>query len=574
MNWKKNYFSYAVWFIYTFITGFCLLALVSTFRLPVWQTAGLSTLIVVLGGPLVLLLHKISFGKSEKDRRIVSIAVEILMVLLIAAAGIFLRVLKFSEAGDSSFYFNLASLEAGKKIPQIAQGAVYFYLQILREVFFFFGNNMTAALVFQTVVQTAAFLVLYFAVRQMTGTLPALIMLALCEFSGYMTESALRLSPDCLYLLFWAVSLIWISSIHGEKTDPIEFIPVGIFTALMGYTDVMGFLLFVFAIAAIFRAKEEKQAKGSKRIAVLVCFFSTVISFLLFELLDSCLSKKSFGSVLKAWLIQYQPERFHMPVTTGSITDSWELYVLLAMLLLGVYSFWWDKKKDRIKGWVCCVVILMAGECFGIFTTEVPVTTYLYLIFSVLAGIGVRECFRRVQPDIAYAVEQEKKPHVMQEMPGVEQEMSGTEHKMPGMEQEMQDVRDADSVEKTSGISSEENIPDKQDGREDRDVSEARNQPDAGMSLQEEKKFREKAVQESEQREESDRVGIVAVSPDTSEGVADSVEEEKTPAVNFIENPLPLPKKHVRRVADFAIGAGANDDYDYIVSDDDDFDID
>ena len=41
--------------------------------------------------------------------------------------------------------------------------------------------------------------------------------------------------------------------------------------------------------------------------------------------------------------------------------------------------------------------------------------------------------------------------------------------------------------------------------------------------------------------------------------------------IQFIENPLPLPKKHVPKVLDYKLGDDVGD-YDYPVADDDDFD--
>ena len=46
---------------------------------------------------------------------------------------------------------------------------------------------------------------------------------------------------------------------------------------------------------------------------------------------------------------------------------------------------------------------------------------------------------------------------------------------------------------------------------------------------------------------------------------------EETSTVQFIENPLPVPKKHVPKVLDYKLGDDVGD-YDYPVADDDDFD--
>lgn len=54
----------------------------------------------------------------------------------------------------------------------------------------------------------------------------------------------------------------------------------------------------------------------------------------------------------------------------------------------------------------------------------------------------------------------------------------------------------------------------------------------------------------------------------------DKPQEEMLPSVNFIENPLPLPKKHVKKSLDYAFQPDFEDmDYDIKVSENDDYDL-
>lgn len=43
--------------------------------------------------------------------------------------------------------------------------------------------------------------------------------------------------------------------------------------------------------------------------------------------------------------------------------------------------------------------------------------------------------------------------------------------------------------------------------------------------------------------------------------------------IHYLENPLPLPKKHVKRVLDYALQVSGEDDFDFPVGEDDDFDL-
>ena len=48
--------------------------------------------------------------------------------------------------------------------------------------------------------------------------------------------------------------------------------------------------------------------------------------------------------------------------------------------------------------------------------------------------------------------------------------------------------------------------------------------------------------------------------------------EEEAPEIQFIENPLPLPKKHVPKVLDYKLNSEDAGDFDYPVAEEDDFD--
>ena len=49
--------------------------------------------------------------------------------------------------------------------------------------------------------------------------------------------------------------------------------------------------------------------------------------------------------------------------------------------------------------------------------------------------------------------------------------------------------------------------------------------------------------------------------------------EENSQNVELLENPLPLPKKHEKKIMDFQVENLDEDDFDFEVSETDDFDI-
>lgn len=697
MSWKRNGFSYVTWFLYLLVAGtglFCLISAAgSAAGLPFWAETGIFGACFPVAGLLVFLIHRFAPKYQITQRRMRQTAAESLIVVLLVAAGLFLRILEIGRVAGDSLYFDLASLDSAKQIPQFAHGAVYFYLRLLHTVFFFFGNELLAAAWFQILAQTVAFLLLYLAGRHMAGSIAALIMLGFCELSSYMINSALTLSPDCIYLLFWSASLIWIVSIRGEKLDPVEFVPVGIFAGLMGYVDVMGFLLLFLAFGVMFSVRGEEEDTEGRKASFLVCLIGTILFFFVFLFVDSLLSKKSFVSVLAAWFRIYCPGSFRMPVAAGSVLGYAELFVLFAFLLIGVFSFWRNGKRDSLKGWTIGICIVILGECFGIFTSEVPAATYLYILLALLAGIGINECFRSVQPGMTALVVKpapaEKKAGNGQK-PGADtgkekaaEKPSSAEKKAKKANKKGKKSADEEkqaaavkaedvaaalfggggaaaggksaagkktsaggmntdggteaSGEKKAGVVKSEDVaaalfggkasapkpPVTESPVHEPPVAEqyageryageppAAEQPVAEQEAAVERHYEGNAVVPEQQTADSGQTQAygkqVAVNEQaygnssavSGQAYGRSAEEqtaaeqkgnketvgtpaaeqqaelkEKPAPTRFIENPLPLPKKHEKREVDYKIKGGrTEDDYDYFVADDDDFDI-
>ena len=56
----------------------------------------------------------------------------------------------------------------------------------------------------------------------------------------------------------------------------------------------------------------------------------------------------------------------------------------------------------------------------------------------------------------------------------------------------------------------------------------------------------------------------------TLSAAGDGGEEKK---IRYLDNPLPLPKKHVKQVLDYSIQVYGDDDFDFPVGETDDFDV-
>lgn len=500
MSWKKNVFSYVTWIVYTLITGTVLVSLGSMFCVQAGFAAGYgilaSALYMGVVGGITFLLYKGAAMRrafAEKNRTAL-LAVESVLVAGLFVLGCFLRVWNMGEAEETSVYFEMAEVVAGQSIPQTVHGAVYFYVRLLHCAFLLLGNQYAVGIWLQIWLQLVASLVLYFVMRKLSGVISAFSVFAFCMCAPYMLQNALVLSPGMLYFLLLGIAAGLTLWLCGNGLRFPAFVFAGILAAFCCYIDIGGGLLLFLAAGAAFSQQAGDIALGKRLAAVGICLLSAVPGFLVFIWADAFMSGKAFWKVAGAWFELYQPEGFQLPFTIGVTGSVWESFVLFGVMAFGVFSFWCDKKRDYHSIYVAAACIIMLAACFGIYTEEMPGHYTLYLMFVILAGIGLKSCI--------------------------------CSDALP----------EKDFTENTAAVTEEkkEFCPGRENG--------VRTEPQRHA--------------EGWEREE----------PEESAG-----KEEKN--IRYLENPLPLPKKHVKRVLDYSIDVSNDDDYDYPIKENDDFDV-
>lgn len=473
MRWKKNAFSYLSWVIYAVAVEVGMVCLADAIcdakGVKIYFGTIACVLYMVLAGIGVFLVHR-ALERRERPLATKNV-VEAALTVMLLVAGLVLRIQAIGTATESAAYYELASVTSGQEIPQIVHGAVYFYVQLLHGIFYFLGNKFIVAIWTQILLQFAAVLLLYFAVRRMAGSIAAVVMLAFCMLPSYMVRGAVDLSPEMLYLVLWCGILFWISLENNRDWKLWEFVPIGVIIAVAGYLDIAGFFLLGFAVAVIFACSSE-TATRKRLLAALVCLAGAGVGLVGSVAVDALASGKQFGNVMQAWVKLYQPLSFELPLSVEASESGVAGYlVLLCVLSLGVYAFWRNRKTDALKAWVLVAVIMALAACFRILTVEMPVNRYLYLLLSILAGVAIEECV----------------------------------------------------------------VPCR--------------------------------VNEEAKREFAE---IINLDEPSAELLTEEKEEEKP---RFIENPLPLPKKHQKRTLSYRVEVGeGKDDFDISVDEDDDFD--
>lgn len=623
MNWKKNVISYLMWFLYACLTTAALVSLGGLYcketGLDFCWGVLLAAVYIGLAGGIVLFLRKLApwYTSFAGKRRGVLLAAETALAVVLLALGLLLRVRGMGGILQSSEYYEAAKVAAGRGIPQVVHGAVYFYLQILHALFLLVGNHFMAGIWLQIVLQLLGSLFLFFAVRKLAGRIAALTVFGFCMCGPFMVGEALVLSPEILYFVLFSLAALLISAGRRHGKRPEFLLLSGILAAFCAYIDIVGILLLFLILLAVLDYERENTGSGRRTEAVLLCvavFVLFILGILLCVFSDAFFSGKSFLGVIEAWLRLYSPESFRLPVTIGSAGSWAENLILFGSMVFGVFSFWCDRKRERISPCIAGIGLLVLGMCHGILTEEMPGYHYMYLLLALLAGIGLGQCFQPAcasragedagNDDIAEVSagkenldekeRSEEKENLLENADKGEKE--STEEKESIKEKES--IEQKGSTEQKESISGNSAIEEKESaahnsitgekeissdkerikGKAEKEQGEAMERKDeeapgekpqemtekeaAGKKEEEalEELEREKALQE-EFREEAAR---------RKEG-QEPVEEKKQ--VKYIENPLPLPKKHKKRVMEYPRHIAEDDDFDHPVDENDDFDI-
>lgn len=217
MNYKKGILSVILWFIYALTAGTVLVGTTMVMLLPEGGSRPIGLVIagvwLAMTGLVVFLLHRflwVKWAQNGEGSGQVKLIIEGLAVVALIAVGITLRVresMQYDISGAAgNIWFDAVKVTETTRIPQVVHGAVYFYLQVLHGLLVFLGNKMTAALVLQIVLQILTGIFLYFAVRKLTGMVAAVVSLAywmLCP----VLSGAVILGPEPLYQLLWMIGL-------------------------------------------------------------------------------------------------------------------------------------------------------------------------------------------------------------------------------------------------------------------------------------------------------------------------------------------------------------------------------
>lgn len=509
MSFKKNMVSYSIWALYLMSIGIVLsfLGLVvgnQNSGTPyvaaglLIASFGLLFLIYFLSGKVI---DRVRFRKMTAGR--VSL-VEGLVVACSLVAGIVMRVAMMRGAGEEAAYYEVAKVTENQMQLQLVQGSIYYYLCLLNGLFRLVGNKWMAGVVLQMVLQLAGILLAYVAVRRLSGRGAALVSLLFLTLTPGSIREGMTYSPKQLYFCMYAFALLiiaqflWLSTRPGKVLTWILAVLCGGIVAFAGYTDITGFTLLI-PLAGLLGLQRERTGMLRWVAHFILSMLATVGTFCLLVYLDSAMSGSSFERVLQAWSVTYSVK--------GADYDFFfqeggpETVLLLILMGLGIFTFMRRRNEEIFSPWIMMVVSIVIMRILGIVTPNMNGSYQMYFAMTGLAGVALSELFFR---------------EGSRETEGVN---------IPEAVVEDLDHHAASADEKPT------------EGKADLDTGKKRRKGDMPMWESLPQESFEKGLEES-------NVSAAKEKPKAA------VTEEKS-ASRYIENPLPLPKKHVKKVMDY-----------------------
>lgn len=399
MIWKKGVFSNFMWGMYTLVTGIALpelfAAAAQAWELPGYFgpiAAGAVFLLAAAAVRLLFLAARSETGSAVlggQRAKKTGLILETLAVAFFFLLGFLIREKGVSSATEGGFYWETALIRDGQELPRLAQGAGYWYLCLLRFVFFMVGNKTAAGVWLQIGLQLLGTALFYIGFRKLAGIPSAMTMLIFSLCARPMVQQAFLLSPQPMYQLLLSLGILLLCGCAGEGFRVLRFLPAGLFIGILGYLDVGGFLLLIPCVCLGWKGK----SAGGKRWAALgLSAGAAAAGFFGSVFLDSYVCGETAGNILGVWKNLYQPKTDGLG--TGSFgRDVLWLLPVFALMAVGIFSYWSSRETERISMWMLMVCAAALAGSLGMLTAELPVFTYLAPGLAVLAGAGIRACF-------------------------------------------------------------------------------------------------------------------------------------------------------------------------------------
>lgn len=532
MTYRKTWFSYVLWVIYTMLCAVFLVFAGNYIWASYLQTGGMTVSLADRTVPAVgfLILPAMAAlywvirvtavkirKKTVRKEKIFGIT-ETVIVWLAFAIGIFLRILRASEyiallntaesgaqAGVNGIeYFNMAVVTADSSVEPPAYGAAYLYVSCLSFVLTFLGNKVASAIIFQVVLQIVGLILAYAVTRKLAGRIPACVVLFYLACSVSCLEMLKNLGPECLYFILYMIGMLAAAGlVKGYCANRLSRKPMlagavltGAVIGILGYLDLTAFTILILMTATFTGNKKRPEGLQIHHSPAIGCaaaaaaVLSCAAGFLGMAGIFSYAGGAAWDKELQNWAVLHmgKTQTFGFRPLYPYSMDMLLFVVLVVFAAFLVFEFFRSGREQNYMLWVL-LCIIVSPTPFAVIGIQ-PFGLFSMYIWGVLAGLGLQNCLFG------------GKARLMQSM----------------IEEINQSAEEAETTEKIE-------ITEDEEGSEEE----------------------EESGEEADQPQQKPR---------------------------YLENPLPLPKKPVHRQMDYQYHLEEKDmKFDVEIKDDDDFDL-
>lgn len=557
MTFRKNIFSYLLWALFSASVCIYHIAIVTLFleQTPLrddYARMGVIGVTIILAvGIFALLRRLVKNREQEAEKQGVSHLIwEAALAVLFIGAGIFIRAFMAGEGTQEAAFFETASVTGQPVIP-IAHGAQYLYVLVLRGLFIIVGNSFTAGIILQIILQALTAVVWYLGIRRLSGPVASLLFMAGIMLLPGSVQEGITYSPRILYMFLYGLIFLMAGRfLRRQKTGApmkwyswVQTVALGIGIGVLTYLDVSG-LTLLLPILFLYGVKEDEEAsKGVKRflmlslqvITVIFVFFLTVILIMFF---DGMQNNADIIQVFNTWctLFSYKGTgRLPALLYPNTILGTYSMPVISFLLLFGIPAFFVHEKRESQMLYFFFLLgaaVILVGN----FHTSGMTAGYLtFTLVLAMMGAGVHT-----------ALQQSIKEPAL-ETAGAEGKDAQKTADETVKEKKSENVGNIEKLEKT----------DKKNDKAEKKKA-AKEEAEAKKAAKAEKKA-------AKEKPGKGNAAAIAVSQPAAQANKKG---------NYIENPLPLPKKHETKVLDYPYFVATDKlRYDIKVVSDDDFDI-
>ena len=386
------------------------------------------------------------------------------------------------------------------------------------------GNKVFSAVVLQLVMKMVTILFLYFGMRRLAGVIPAVVSSVVFAFAYSNRSLLFEADAQCLVFFLFAVAVYFTAGLFelyrkdvGSARLVFRIILAALFSGVCCVLEPYCMMSLLFGIALGLQDSEWYNGK-TKACLFLSYIIATIAVGFVFFTITAVARDVDLAMVISDWFAVLKDAKaihYALYFQEDVFRTTLEGVVLACLVFLNLpgYHVW-----DSAKQIPFLILLALAPVPFCTMGT-LEYDLFSLWIWAALAGIGLQLMLSpKVVAEQETPVEEPEK-----EIPVAEE--------APISDEEITEVEESVSFEEEHVVEEEVSLEEKADVHENVSVENDSN-PEANSLL-----------------------------------------ETTSKPVQYLHNPLPVPKKHVKRVADYKVNVVEDDDFDFDIHEDDDFDF-